>query len=166
MVDRENALEKLAAVVATVQRVAIDGVDAAGKTILANELAQVLEQRGQQAKRGSIDDFHRPEAERYRRGYESPEGYYQDSFDYEAARRWISSSGQGVLLFDGIFLMRPELNDLWDLRIFVDVDREEAVRRAVRRDAELWGSEAAARRRYRVFSKTTSARRLGSTSSR
>jgi cytidylate kinase len=45
VVDRENALEKLAAVVATVQRVAIDGVDAAGKTILANELAQVLEQR-------------------------------------------------------------------------------------------------------------------------
>jgi hypothetical protein len=45
------------------------------------------------------------------------------------------------------------------LRLF---DREEALRRAVRRDAELWGSEAAARRRYRVFSKTTSARRLGS----
>jgi uridine kinase len=33
------------------------------------------------------------------------------------------------------------------LRLF---DREEALRRAVRRDAELWGSEAAARRRYRT----------------
>jgi len=38
VVDRENALEKLAAVVATAQRVAIDGVDAAGKTILATSL--------------------------------------------------------------------------------------------------------------------------------
>jgi uridine kinase len=43
-----------------------------------------------------------------------------------------------VLLFDGVFLLRPELNDLWDFRVFVEVDAEEALRRAVVRDEELF----------------------------
>jgi len=36
---------------------------------------------------------------------------------------------------DGVFLQRPELDDLWDLRIWVDVSFEESLRRAVIRDA-------------------------------
>src|SRR5437763_3560056 len=67
-------------------RVAIDGPDAAGKTTLADELAAGLRGRGREAIRASIDGFHRPRAARYRRGPDSPEGYYEDSFDYAAPR--------------------------------------------------------------------------------
>ncbi len=55
-------------------RIAIDGVDAAGKTTLADELVGPVKQRGRPVVRASIDGFHRPRAERYRRGQESPEG--------------------------------------------------------------------------------------------
>ena len=37
--------------------------------------------------RASIDGFHRPRAERYARGRDSPEGFYRDSFDYSLFRR-------------------------------------------------------------------------------
>src|SRR5262245_14341636 len=53
-------------------RGAIDGIDAAGKTTLANELAPLIEAQGRPAIRASIDDFHRPRAERYRQGPASP----------------------------------------------------------------------------------------------
>lgn len=55
-------------------RVAIDGPDAAGKTMLADA--------GRQIVRASIDGFHRPRAERYRQGPLSPAGYYEDSLDH------------------------------------------------------------------------------------
>jgi hypothetical protein len=71
-------------------RVAIDGPDAAGKTILADEVAPALAARGGRTIRASIDGFHRPRADRYRRGPDSPYGYYEDSFDYEGLRRFYS----------------------------------------------------------------------------
>jgi hypothetical protein len=40
-----------------------------------------------------------------------------------------------VLIFEGVFLMRPELIDRWDLRIFVSAAFEETVARARSRDA-------------------------------
>jgi uridine kinase len=61
-------------------RVAVDGPDAAGKTVLADELGEALVARGRAVIRASVDGFHRPR-ERYRRGPDSPEGYYEDSFD-------------------------------------------------------------------------------------
>jgi uridine kinase len=30
-----------------------------------------------------------------------------------------------VPVFDGVFLLRPQLNDAWDLRIFLQVDFQE-----------------------------------------
>ncbi len=52
--------------------VAIDGPDAAGKTTLADTLAQ---QVARPALRVSIDDWHNPREVRLRRGDESPVGY-------------------------------------------------------------------------------------------
>jgi len=66
-------------------RVAVDGVDAAGKTVLAGELAAALAARGRPVIHASIDGFHRPRAERLRRGADSPEGFYLDSFDHAKA---------------------------------------------------------------------------------
>ena len=145
-------------------RVAIDGRDAAGKTTLADELAPLVEVQGRPVVRASIDGFHRPRAERYRRGRDSALGYYLDSFDHDALRRELllplgpggnrryrtavfdvrkdervferphTAPADAVALVDGIFLCRPELDDLWDLRIFVDTDFEEARRREAARD--------------------------------
>jgi len=160
-------------------RVGIDGPDAAGKTILADELALPLRDR-REVIRASIDGFHRPQAQRFRRGPDSPEGYYEDCFDFPALRASLLdplgprgnreycrsvfdlqadrprieasmvAAEDAVLLFDGVFLTRPELQDAWDFRIFVSVDLEEALHRAIRRDAALLGSPEAVVRRYRT----------------
>ncbi len=42
-------------------RVAIDGVDGAGKTTLADELVEPVRRLGRRVIRASVDDFHRPE---------------------------------------------------------------------------------------------------------
>jgi uridine kinase len=52
--------------------VGIDGPDAAGKTMLADQLAAALQSN---AVRASIDGFHNPISVRQRRGRFSPEGY-------------------------------------------------------------------------------------------
>jgi len=60
-------------------RIALDGIDAAGKTTLADELAPRVEAQGRPVIQASLDGFHRPRVQRYRHGAHSPVSYYQDS---------------------------------------------------------------------------------------
>ena len=53
-----------------------------------------------------------------------------------------------MLVFDGVFLMRPELIDRWDLRIFVSTALETTVDRAVIRE-RLVSSRVDVERRWR-----------------
>ncbi|SDH40344.1 nucleoside/nucleotide kinase family protein [Microbacterium pygmaeum] len=66
---------------------AVDGVDGAGKSTFADAFAEVVAEDGSAVYRASLDDFHRPRAERYARGRRSPEGFYLDSYDYATFRR-------------------------------------------------------------------------------
>jgi uridine kinase len=54
-----------------------------------------------------------------------------------------------VLLFDGVFLLRPDLVAFWDFSIFVQADFDEIVRRASARDAESMEGAGAVLERYR-----------------
>jgi uridine kinase len=49
-----------------------------------------------------------------------------------------------VLIVDGVFAYRPEINHYWDLRIWVDIDTELSVRRGIERDAGMGDSAAEA----------------------
>ncbi len=60
-----SLVAELAAEIAPYRRVAIDGVDGAGKTYLADALAAAIEPR---PARLSIDDFLQPAELRYARG--------------------------------------------------------------------------------------------------
>ncbi|RZT77877.1 uridine kinase [Micromonospora violae] len=159
-------------------RVAIDGPPAAGKTTLADELADALHKQGRDVIRATIDDFLFPRAQRYPRGEYSAEGCYFDTHDYDALNRVLldplgpggdrrfqhavynrtadtalspppsTAPADAVLVFDGVFLMRPELIDQWDLRIFVSAALDKTVDRAVVR--ERWvSSPADVERRWR-----------------
>ena len=158
-------------------RVAIDGVDAAGKTSLANELAPLVAAR-RPVIRASVDGFHNPRPIRHQRGPESPAGFYYDSFNYPLViekllqplgpdgNRQIQTAAHdhhtdsflnppiqtaaedAILLFDGIFSLRPELADHWDLVIFIDVSFEVILQRAVVRDQEAMGEPAQVIARY------------------
>jgi len=167
---RSACLDRLAAAIGAVRRdhpirVAIDGVDGVGKTMLADELVEPLTRTGRQIVRSSVDGFHRPRAFRYRRGPDSAEGYFLDSFDYAALKAALldplgpgggrrfrpalfdhrtdlpvvlpcqTAALEAVLLFDGVFLQCPALADSWDFRIWVEAPFDVTVPRAVRRDA-------------------------------
>ncbi len=181
--DRPQLIESLADRITSIARthplrVAIDGVDAAGKSTLADELVRPVQERARPVIRASIDGFHNPRAIRYRRGRDSPEGYYHDSFDHEALKSNLLSplgpdgrlryrsrvfdhqsnspfhakssiaERNSVLLFDGIFLQRPEIANYWDYIIFLVVDFSVSVQRAELRDSESMGGVEAVRDRY------------------
>jgi len=159
-------------------RVAIDGVDGSGKTTLADELVEPIRRAGREVIRASVDGFHHPRAVRYTRGPDSPEGYFIDSFDYATLKRELldplGSEGDAsfrtaafdyrvdravesprrvaarnaVLLFDGVFLLRPELQASWDLTVWLDVPFEITVERAVARDSRGGGDAAVTRGKY------------------
>jgi uridine kinase len=178
-------LEHLADAVVSVQRahpvrVAVDGIDAAGKTTLADDLAPLVAARGFPVVRASIDGFHRTRLERYRRGRDSAEGYFRDSFDLPVLRReLLDPLGPGgdrefrsavfdeaadlpihvpvrhadpdtVLLFDGVFLLRPELAECWEFAIFVDCAPEVALQRALQRNGNAGEAARDLERRYRT----------------
>jgi uridine kinase len=148
---------------ATVTRVAVDGVDGAGKTTFADELAATLEPSGRQVMRVSADDFLNPRSVRYRLGRASPEGFFLDSYDYEALHRLVleplasggsrrfkrrafdlqadepieaaeeTAASDAILVLDGLFLHRDELYGLWDYSVFLDVDFAVSVARCAAR---------------------------------
>jgi uridine kinase len=47
---------------------------------------------------------------------------------------WCKAAANAILLFDGVFLLRPVLIQYWDFSIFLDVDFRISVPRAVQRD--------------------------------
>ena len=165
----DTLLDRLADIIATLHpdrriRVAIDGVDGAGKTMLADALAPLVIAKGREVIRAGVDDFHNPRAVRYARGRHSPEGFYLDSYDYTAFRRLLldpfGPDGSGnyvarhfdhradrpvtpesqqspptaVLIVDGIFLHRLELREWWDLSVFLQVDPAVSRERNAARD--------------------------------
>ncbi|HEY1015471.1 MAG TPA: hypothetical protein VGE07_22375 [Herpetosiphonaceae bacterium] len=154
----------LALPAAPAARVAIDGVDGAGKSCFRDELAAALAPAGRQLILASVDSFHQPRAARYRQGRDSPQGFFEDSYDYQAFRRLLldplSPGGDGrfraaafdhrrdspveapeqraapgaILLVDGIFLHRRELRGCWDLSIFLEVGFGHSAARMAVRD--------------------------------
>jgi uridine kinase len=159
-------------------RVAIDGVDGAGKTTFADELASYVSASGRPVIRASVDGFHNPRAVRYQRGKQSPEGYFEDSYNYAALKKYlldplsprsckryrqaffdhvtddtvpvveIEAPPSSVLLIDGIFLHRPELLAYWDISVFLRTDFAVSVARCASRDGSSPDPAALSNRRY------------------
>lgn len=155
--------------------VAVDGPDGAGKRDFADDLGRELEKRAHPTFRASIDDFHRPSEFRYRKGRFSPEGCYEDSYNYSVFRRvliepfrlagstafvtrafdyirdaqiepkWLTGPPDLYLILDGVFLNRPELRGSWNYTIWVDADAAVRDQRMLARDGVDPGSELSLR---------------------
>ncbi|WP_405502699.1 uridine kinase [Streptomyces anulatus] len=161
--------------------VGIDGFTAAGKTSFGHELATHIAASGRPVLRATLDDFKNPWKDRHLYDRESGEGYYRNAYDYDAARRLLldpcrnpeaGSCGlcsldpltqknhatetaplapDSVLIVDGVFAFRPEIDTYWDVRIWMDVDAELSVRRGAERDQDWAGSDAEAIHRDRYL---------------
>jgi len=147
--------------------VGIDGVDASGKTTLSDELINHLRKTNRPIIKASIDGFHNPKQVRYRKGRNSPEGYYLDSFNYQALidklllplslngslqyrtkvfnfldnREVVSpiqnANHNSILIMEGIFLFRPQIVKYWDFKIFLDVHFKITLKRNINRTMEI-----------------------------
>ncbi|GAB3519752.1 uridine kinase [Arthrobacter monumenti] len=156
--------------------IGIDGVDGSGKTTFANTLAMSFPSR--QTAVIHVDDFLNPPEVRHRRGRHSPEGFWLDSYDYEALWRDVIEpllpSGTGiyraasfdpskdkalqpspqqsatdtVVIIEGMFLHLDELVNVWDLSLFLDVPFDETARRMATRDGTEADPEHPSMRRY------------------
>ncbi len=183
MSARQQILETLATHILKtsspfVLRVAIDGVDGAGKTHFATELEPLFAASGRNIIRASVDGFHHPKSVRYRLGRGSPEGFYRDSYDYGALKQALleplSAGGSGryrtavydvytetpvtvpeqqvqpgaILLLDGMFLHRPELRGYWDVSVWLEVPFEVSIPRGAQRGTGSPDPYAPENRRY------------------
>ena len=159
--------------------IGIDGRTGSGKTTFGHELAQVLAAQGLTVLRASLDDFKRPWADRHLYDRESGEGYFRNAFDYHALARLLfepftDQSPHGValcaldpitqvdhsttrvtvpetavLIVDGVFAFRDEINQWWTLRVWLDVDRECSTARGIGRDRAREGDQTEALHRDR-----------------
>jgi uridine kinase len=104
----------------------------------------------------------------------SGEGYYRNAYDFRSARdlllapagpdgsgelvlcahdpltgedhrgTTITAPQDAVLIVDSVFAFRPEYNEFWDYRIWLEVAPDLALRRGIARDAEMEGAQEAA----------------------
>jgi len=105
----------------------------------------------------------------------SGEGYYRNAPDFESARSLllepagplgsgtvalcghdpltgvdhrhvtVNAPNDAVLIVDSVFALRPEYDDYWDFRIWLDVPTEVSLERGIDRDAESEGRAEAER---------------------
>jgi uridine kinase len=145
-------------------KIAIDGLDGAGKSTFARELFALMQMEKYPVFQSSIDNFHNSRKIRYSLGERSPEGYYKYSFNYEILLEYlllplmesedikvrgsafdhkqdiatktelVNVSSDTILLFDGIFLLRPRLQKYWDMHIFIHADIDNILARVKARD--------------------------------
>jgi len=183
-VSREWALQVADLVeerrVALARRVAvgISGVDCAGKSTLAADVAAELGERGLPVLVVPGDELTRPTRERYAEP-DGALGYYRDSFDYaELFDRLLPALRDGlvgevrlrvsdwerddwqeaafelqpetVLVVEGCFLFAGGGSAAFDVRVWIDLPLERIVGRALARprDLERMGGEDGVRARY------------------
>lgn len=131
--------------------IGVDGRSGAGKSTFAEELRRTLGRRGRSVICSTTNLFHQSRQERMRLGGPSLDGSYQDShkvsviidellvpFHSGAAKVLIGAFDEpsdlpqplravgpekAILIFDGLFVHRPEFHELWGLSVMLRADR-------------------------------------------
>lgn len=137
--------------------VGVDGSDGSGKSHFAKELSEAVSDRNVITAVCSIDNFHNQKAIRYKKGRNSALGFFEDShnivllksellepvrngqkvvkssiFDCASDQEVIQVldiSKIDVVLFEGLFLNRDELESFWDISIYLSTDFSVSVAR-------------------------------------
>ena len=112
--------------------IGINGIDCAGKTTLAKDLSGQLKQSGINNEIFHIDDFNNEKVEKETyRAFASGnwnendfDRYYEAIIDFQKARGAVeaASAKNGIVIVEGIFLFQPQLNNIFNYRIYLEVD--------------------------------------------
>lgn len=168
MTSRDSLLAEIQARRARVEGaliVGVSGIEGAGKSTLARDLAQALNDAGVRTHVVCIDRFLNPAPLRHQ-GETLADAYYLNTFRFEdcAAQVLRPAKRDGalcgamtvidletetlepepldvpdlaVLIVEGVFLFRPPLVDLFDLTIWIEIDFDAALARATQRPDDL-----------------------------
>ncbi|MFD9478709.1 MULTISPECIES: hypothetical protein [Streptomyces] len=161
--------------------VGITGMDTSGKSQLATALAAEMGRRGAANQLVRIDDFHHSQAHRYRPDLPQPEQYYKNSIDFARAaaqvltpirekgclkteltlldlrtdtptlRRSYHVDAHTIVLVEGVFLFRPEVRELIDLFVFLDVREDVVLARGRLRDVPTQGEQVMHKYRHKYL---------------
>lgn len=144
-------------------RIAVNGIEGAGKTVFSEHFVRFLNSNNFDAKHVSIDGFHYNRQHRYRQGKNSAIGYYQDSYNETAFVEkvlipsqlqkpyYISAihsletdeyiqleptyiNNDTILVTDGAYLFKPIYVNNWDLKIYLKTSFDIALTRGSERD--------------------------------
>ena len=153
--------------------VAISGIDCAGKSTFAAQLAAGLRERGKDVVVIDGDDFNRPRNERL--PYPAEDSDYGFAYGQLAdellvparenirvatrlrVKDWAADVWRqcdfvvepgAIVLVEGVFLFTPPLRRLFDLAVWLEIPFGDALKRALRRDAVAMGGPSGVRHRY------------------
>ena len=156
--------------------VAVDGVDGSGKTTFAANLVSEIQNRP--VIFIHADDFLNPSPVRHAKGRASPEGFWEDTYNYAALQDqvlaplgpkgdgWYSPASydsatdrmkqaevvrapsDALVVVEGMFLHRDEVTSYWDASVFLDVPFTVTVARMAVRNGSNPDPEHPTMRRY------------------
>lgn len=154
--------------------VGIDGLGGAGKSTVSEDIVSELEKAGVHTVLLHIDDFITNRAFRYNNNYSPWKCYYYLQWRYDYLRKVtdkLKVTGKAVevelydkdndsyitveyctkertvILIEGIFLQRKELDGVFDLMAYIDVPEDERLERVLKRDTYI-GDDAEIRAKY------------------
>ena len=112
--------------------VGINGIDCSGKTTFAKSVSKYFTHHKIENDHLDIDNFNNPsiESETYKAfvsgswGEEDLNKYYELIINYSDAIRAVSESKKKypLVILEGIFIYKPQLVNLFDLKIYLDID--------------------------------------------
>lgn len=155
--------------------IGIDGLGGAGKSTLSEAIKERLESDGYHVVLLHADDFIFQRSIRYNDAYSQWKCYYELQWRYNYLKSVIDDikstedsvvsidlydkvtdcydpfdfpvTDNTIIILEGVFLQRKELEGMFDLMIYIDLSEEERLSRVLKRD-EYIGSEDDIRRKY------------------
>lgn len=159
--------------------IGIDGLGGAGKSTVSEQIADLLRAQGHSVTLLHIDDFIHPRAVRYREDVPAWQCYYDLQWKYEPLLELLDSVRRngafrgtlllydkendgyvpteteilkdGIVIVEGVFLQRPELEGQFDLTVYIDVPEEIRLQRVLRRDSYIGDTKAIAEKYERRY---------------
>lgn len=123
--------------------VGINGIDCSGKTTFAKSVSKYFTHNKIDNNHLDIDNFNNPaiECETYKAFVsgswveEDLNKYYELIINYSGTIRAVSESKKkyAVVILEGIFIYKPQLVDLFDLKIYLDINISLGRKRFVKR---------------------------------